>query len=227
MKLTKVARAVLTDSLALVVTFALSLIVLNTQHLPLAIRLIQVLGLALLLSWPVATLRHDTHKHKVRDTHQRQVVFEILAFGLVAASLAYLNYSWFFVRHGLSAAYLDTTSNLYMEATSVTLLTLLLCQTVHLVFVRNDHEKRLSHTFLRGNQELHRAWAVSAFILLNLLYNPLLQVVFKTAGLDFWDWLSALLMASLYTGLKVIQRHSREHTHHAVLKLHHELGKKL
>lgn len=227
MKLTKVTRAVVADIIALATTFVLSLIFLNGQHLPLGIRFVQLLGLALLLSWPVATLRHDSHKHKVRETHQAQVLFEIIAFGMVAAALAYLNYSWFFVRHGLSGAYLDITSNLYFQATTVTLLTLALCQTVHLVFVRNDHEKQLSRTFLRGNQELQRAWAASAFILLNLIYNPLLQTVFKTARLDFWDWVSALLMAAAYTGLKVFQRHTREHTRHTIVRLHHELGKKL
>lgn len=225
MKLTKVTRSVLTDVIALVTIFVVGLIVEHAYHIPLPVTFIQLLGLELLvLARPIATLRYDRDKHKVRDTHDRQVIFEIVVFGLISAGLAALNYLFFFARHSLSPAYIDTANPLYLQATTLALLTLAFCQSLHLFFTRADAEKNLSLHYSRKNKKLLQAWAVALFVLLNFVYDPLFHGLFRTRPLDAIDWLSALAMAGIYFGTRLTQRHTREHTRHAVAKLHRELG---
>lgn len=193
-------------------------------HIPAAITLIQAFGIeVLLLAWPASRIRFDHDRHKVRDTHNRQVIFEVTLFGLAGAVVAYLNFLLFFARHHLSPVYIDLGYEQYHVAVSLAILTLVLCQTLHLVFVRADAEKELTMKQVFANRQLNQAWALSAFILLNIIYNPIFQFVFNTKPLSLLDWFWALLAAGIYSGLRTVQRYSREHAHHAVVQLHHEV----
>jgi len=223
MKLNKISRAVITDVTALLLVLLIGEMVWLRQHIPLAITALQALGLELLvLALPASRLKYDKDRHKVRDTHDRQVVFEIIISVLIAAGLAYLNYLWFYGRHNLSAAYIDTTSDLYRSATTLVLLTFTMTQTLNLIFIRADAESKLMPSLNLKNKKLVQAWLLSAFVLLNMIYDPLLQAVFKTKSLGFMDWISAAALALVYFGLRLLQRHTREHTRHAVIKLHRE-----
>jgi magnesium-transporting ATPase (P-type) len=226
MNLTKITRSVLTDVLALGSVLTVGLVMRSSYHIPLIMSFMQLIGLELLvLVWPIATLRYDHDKHRVRDTHDRQVIFEIVLFGLIAAGLAMLSYLLFFARHSLSPVYIDPSNPLYLQATTVALLTLALCQSIHLFFTRADAEKKLSLHYTRKNKKLLQAWALSLFIVVNFVYDPLFQALFSTKPLSLLDWLSAVALAGLYFGAKLVQRHTREHTRHTVAKLHRELGK--
>lgn len=225
LRLTKVARAVITDVIALVAILILGAAMSGLHHIPLAITPLQALGLELLvLAYPVAMLRYDPGKHKVRDTHDRQVIFELVAFGLAAAALAYASYLAFFIVHSLSPAYIDTGNPLYREASTVALFTIALCQRIHLAFLRVDADKHFSRKAFLGRHFL-RAWVITAFLLLNFAYDPLFQAVFHTEALSVLGLLTAVFFAGVYFGLKLLQRHSREHTRHTVAELHRQLGK--
>lgn len=146
-----------------------------------------------------------------------------IGFGLLAAALAYGNYLLFFARHHLSPAYLDPTLPLYHQATALTCLTLILCLYIYLLFERADVHEKFFTNYLLSNKKLLRAFAVSLFVVAAITYIPWLQTFFAAGPLSIVDWLTALLAAGLYTGFRLLQRHTRKHTRHAVLRLHREV----
>lgn len=224
MRFTKVARCVIADTIALSALLVIGLVVHLAWHVPFPLTLLQALGLELLvLAYPISVLHYDHDSHKLRDTHDRQVKFELIAFGGLAAGLGLLSFFLFFHRFGLSPAYIDTSNYVYREGTTVVLLTLALCQTLHLIFVRLDAERKFKAASLVANPALLRAWFVSLLVLLNCMYNPLFHSIFGTQRLGLADWLLALLMAAIYFALRQLQRSSREHSHHAVVQLQREV----
>ena len=166
-------------------------------------------------------------RDKPRNLHDhivnRTTIAGFIGFGALAAALSYANYALFFVRHHLSARYIDSTLPLYHQATSLTYLTLVLCLYVYLMFERSDAHERFFSSYLWSNTRLLQAFAVSFVLIGNVLYNPFVQPYFGTAALTLIDWLTALGCAALYMTFRLAQRHTRKHTRRAVLQLHHEL----
>jgi magnesium-transporting ATPase (P-type) len=217
MHLSKTARSVWTDGVALLAVLIIGLIGFLAYHVPLAITLWQVVVIELLiLAYPIKTLQPKNSRKHEQPRHQ--AIFEIITFGLLAAAIAYLNYRLFFGREGFSPAYIDTGNPLYAQATTLACLTISLCQLMNLGFIQADTQK---HFHLKQPQL--QALAVSLFALLNIIYNPWLHGLFGTKALGLVDWLTALAAVVLYSGLRLLQRHTRQHTRHAVIKLHHEV----
>lgn len=217
----------LTDSTALIGIVIIGLVAMVSTHVPPAITLVQVLAVELLAqALLLSALSQEKRILAPRKTAQHQIIVEIIVFGILAAVIAYINYRLFFVRNGLAPAYIDTTHPLYVQATSLTYLTLVLCQFMNLLFIRSDERKLFFTDYLWRNQKLVQAAAVSFFMLLVIIYNPWLQSFFGTGPLGLWDWIMAILCAATYTGLRVLQRHTRQHTRHEVVKLHHKVHTK-
>lgn len=229
----KAARCVMTDNASELIAILISLVGQVWLHVPLAITAIQILAIDLVaqlapitaLGWdkPLSNLMHD-HPRKLGDhILNGPAVKEFVMFGLLAAVIAYTNFMFFFVRHGLSAGYIDSTSDLYAQASTLTYLTLVLCQFMNLLLVRADTHARFFTSYLWSNKRLLVAFAVSFFCILNLMYNPGVQHYFGTGPLDTADWLTAVGAAVVYLSVRLLQRHTRKHARHAVIKLHHEV----
>lgn len=229
----KAARCVLTDNAS---ELFLVLIGLATQalfHVPLAITAIQVLAVDLAaqmapvtaLGWdkPLANLMHD-HPRKLSDHIVTwATVKEFILFGLLASGIAYANFLFFFSRHHLSPAYIDLNNNIYLQATVLTYVTVVFCQFINLLLVRADEHGTLFTSYLWSNKKLLAAFGLSLIFILNIVYNPLIQPYFHAGALSFTDWLTAVVGAAIYLSLRLLQRHTRNHTRHAVIKLHREI----
>lgn len=216
----------LTDTVALVLALVISLLAATKTHVPPGILLIQVLAIELLFQAPLLlVLNHEKQAHKPRHLTQYQAFMEIFLFGALAAVIAYLNYRLFFARHGLGPAFIDTAHPFYIQATTLAYATLALCQCMNLIFVRADNHKTVFSEYLWNNPKLVRMAGLAGFILLNIIYNPLLQPLFGTKPLDVIDWLMVMGALALYSGLRMVQRHTRQHTRHAIIHLHHEVHK--
>ena len=230
----KAARCALTCNAGELITVLLGLAGLSALHIAPAVTPIQILAIDIVaqilpitaLGWdlPMAKLMRE----KPRNLHDHIVnapaIAGFIGFGALAALLSYTNYCLFFVRHHLSARYLDTTLPLYHQATSLTYLTLVLCLYVYLMFERSDAHERFFSSYLWSNVRLLQAFVVSFFLIANVLYNPAIQPYFGTKGLSFVDWLTALACAAIYMVFRLLQRHTRKHSRKAVLELHHSLG---
>ncbi|MGH7236952.1 MAG: cation-translocating P-type ATPase, partial [Candidatus Saccharimonadales bacterium] len=109
----KAARCALTDNAGELITILFSLAGDAIFHVPIAITAVQVLAIDVVAQiFPITSLGWDKAesnlmRDKPRDLHDhiinRKTVSEFIGFGLLAAALAYGNFLWFFVRHGVSA----------------------------------------------------------------------------------------------------------------------------
>jgi Ca2+-transporting ATPase len=150
-------------------------------------------------------------------------VREFAGFGLLSAVLAYGNFLWFFDREGLSASYIDTTNHLYMQATTLTYVTLVLCQFINLLLVRTDNSEPFFTKYLWSNKKLLWAFGISIFCILNLVYNPVVQPYVRTDGLSVIDWLTALLATGVYLLIRLFIRNLPSHSREDIIGLHHEV----
>jgi magnesium-transporting ATPase (P-type) len=153
----------------------------------------------------------------------RRAVGGFIGFGALAAGLSYVNFLFFFMRHHLGAAYIDTANPLYLEATTLTYVTLVLCLYVYLMFERADVHEKFFTSYLWSNKRLLIAFGLSFVLIANIVYDPFIRPYFSAGPLSFVDWLTAVGFAAIYLVIRLLQRHTRKHTRRAVLDLHREI----
>lgn len=187
--------------------------------IPLAITVVQVVALDLVaLLLPITALAGDRPRQ-----FTTKVAARLLGFGSLSAILVYANFLFFFVRQGISPAHLDAQSTLYFHAVSLSFVTIVLCRLVNLMLVRSDHRKQFFTRYVLSNTSLLIALAFSVFLTTFVIYYPPLRHYFDSQPLSLVDWLTAVLTAGIFFGLQLLQRHTRQHTRKAVIKLHHEV----
>jgi Ca2+-transporting ATPase len=229
----KAARCALTDNAAELITVLLGLGALAAFHIPSALPAIQILAIDIVAQiLPITALGWDRAQHKLMSEKPRNLHDHIInasairgfiGFGALAAFLSYGNYLLFFARNHLSPVRIETTLPQYHTATTLTYVTLVLCLYVYLMFERSDRHEKFFTEYLWSNKKLLIAFAISFFFIGNIIYNPWVQPYFGSASLSFLDLMTALLAALLYGGFRLLQRHTRLHTRHAVIQLHREV----
>jgi len=226
----KAARCALTDNAGELLAILISLIGQSVFHIPLAITAVQILAIDVIAQmFPITALGWDGAQHKLMHDQPRRLsdhiinkkaVGEFIGFGLLSAALAYANFLFFFERRGLSPVHIDSTSTLYSRATILTYVTIVLCQFINLMLVRSDNHERFFTSYLWSNKKLLIAFAISFFCIANIIYNPWIHPYFHAGPLTWGDWLSALAVAIIYFSLRLLQRHTRKHSHAALLRDH-------
>jgi Ca2+-transporting ATPase len=230
----KAARCALTDNAGELIIILISLVMNAALHIPLAITAIQILAIDVVAEmFPITSLGWDkaSSKKLMRERPRRlsdhilnrASVREFVGFGLLSAILAYGNFLWFFGRAGLSPSYIDTSSHLYMQATILTYVTLVLCQFINLLLVRTDNSEPFFTKYLWSNTKLLWAFGISAFCIANLVYNPLIQPYVGAKPLTVADWLTALLAATVYLCVRLFVRNLPKHSRDDILSLHREI----
>jgi Ca2+-transporting ATPase len=227
----KAARCALTDNAGELFAILISLAGFTLFHVPLAITAIQILAIDIIAElFPVTALGWDkAQRNLMRDEPRklndhiinRRAVEEFVSFGLLSASLAYLNFLFFFIRRGLSPVNIDDHSHLYFKATILTYVTIVLCQFINLMLVRADEHESFFTNYIWSNKKLLIAFAASFFCIANIIYNPWIQPYFHAGPLTVGDWFSALAIATIYFLTRLLQRHTRKHTRRAILEAHH------
>jgi Ca2+-transporting ATPase len=229
----KACRCAMTDNAGELIAVLAGVVALAAFHIPPAISPIEILAIDVVaqilpitaLGWdkPLANLMNEEPRNLKNHIINLKAVGGFIGFGALAAMLAYSNYLLFFARHHISPEYLGTTNPLYLEATTLTYLTLVLCLYVYLMFERADKHEKFFTSYLWSNKHLLVAFALSFFLIFNLVYNPVVKPYFNTYPLSLMDWLSAVLIAGIYFLFRLLQRHTRKHSRKAVLELHHQL----
>lgn len=230
----KAARCVLTANAGELFTVLLGLAALAAFHISPAITPIQILAIDIVaqllpitaLGWdsPLSRLMKERPRNRNDHIINRSAVLSFIGFGALAAVLSYGNYLYFFIRHGLSPQSIATDTPLYLQATTLTWLTLVLCLNVYLLFERADVSGKFFTSYLWSNQKLLGAFAASFILIVNIIYNPWIAPYFSTGPLSATDWLTALAAAGLYFLFRLSQRHTRRHTRSSVLQLHREVN---
>lgn len=225
----KAARCALTDNMGELITILISLAATAIWGIPAAITAIQILAIDVVaemfpitaLGWDpaVGRLMRDKPRNVADHIINRKTVTEFIAFGFLAAVLAYANYLFYFQRHHISPEHLGTHSGPYLQATILTYVTIVLCQFMNLLLVRSQGQPLWS-SYLWSNKKLLAAFALSFVLILNIVYNPLAQPYFGSGPLTVWDWLTAAAAATLYTVFRLFHRHTKKTSSKELLKRH-------
>lgn len=218
----KAARCALTDNAGELIVILISLVAQVFFHIPLAITAIQILAIDIAAQmFPITALGWDkAQRNLMRDKPRRLsdhiinklAVTEFIAFGMLSATLAYANFLFFFERRGISPVRIDPSSQLYAQATVLTMLTIILCQFVNLFLVRSDEHEKVFTSYLWSNKRLLAAFGISFTLLGNIIYNPWVSSYFHAAPLSFIDIMTAVAIAIIYCLIRLSQRHTRKHT---------------
>jgi len=226
----KAARCALTDNAGELFVILISLFATAIWGIPAAITAIQILAIDIVAEmFPITALGWDPAVRKLmndkpRDLHDhiinRKAVLEFVGFGMLAAVLAYSNYLLYFARHHISAIDLSTKTGPYLQASILTYVTIVLCQFMNLLLVRSRGGMGLVGPYLWANKKLLWAFGISIFLILNIVYNPLVQPYFGSGALTGWDWLTAGAAAAFYTAVRQFHLHTKRHNHKNLIKNH-------
>lgn len=220
-----------TSNAAELVVNLLSLGAATIFHVPLAISVMQILAIDLVAElFPIAALGADKADSEVMREKPRNLgdhilnnkaIIDLLWCGLLIGGFAFINYMWFFERHGVSATGVGNDGRLHLQATALTYLTIVLCQLLNILQRRSQHGLFTRYQF--HNKSLWLAMSFSMFCVVNIIYSPWIAPYFHSAALSLTDWLYALGAAVIFITIREFQRWSnKHHSREAVLKLHED-----
>lgn len=222
--------ACFTSNSAELVVNLISLTAATLLHVPLAISVMQILAIDLVAElFPIAALGKDKADGELMDDKprnpkdhilNRRAIWDLIWCGILIGSFAFINYLLFFDRQGVIAQHLTPNSTVHMQATALTYLTIVLCQLANILQRRTRAGFFSRYQF--HNRQLWLAMGASMFCVLNIIYNPWIAPYFKSAPLGWVDWLYALGAALLFILIREFQRHTGQHSRHAVVKLHRQ-----
>lgn len=221
-----------TSNAAELVVSSVSLIGFIVAGIPLAMSVMQILAIDMIAEiFPIAALGWDKADSKVMREYPRDPkdhilnrgsVIDLLWCGVLIGGLAFANFILFFWRNDVPAGHADKTNiALYLQATTLTYLTIVLCQLLNILQRRSQNGLFTRYQF--HNKALWIAITFSAFCVLNIIYNPLVAPYFGTHALTFADWLFAIGAAVIFIGARELQRHANKHHHRDdVASLYHQ-----
>jgi Ca2+-transporting ATPase len=203
-----------TSNSAELVVNLVSLACATLLHVPLAMSVMELLAIDMVaelfpiaaLGWDKADgdLMHDKPRNPHDHILNRSAIIDLLWCGVLIGGFAFLNYIWFYYRHGANPGAVATGSDLHMQATALTYLTIVLCQLFN-ILQRRSREGLFSRYQLH-NKQLWMAMALSLFCVANIIYNPWIAPYFQAKALDITDWVYALTAAAIFIGIRETQR---------------------
>ena len=212
----KGALSCFTSNFSELVTNLASLAAASMFHIPLAITVMQILAIDLIAElFPIAALGWDKAEgelmtEKPRDPREhilnRRSLTDLLFCGLIIGGLAFGNYLLYFQRAGVSPSSLfDALSNpVYMKATTLTYLTIVVCQLVNITQRRSIHG--FFSRYQLSNPHYWGAVTLSLFCVMNIVYNPWLNGYFGAGAITLVDWLYVLAAATVFLAIREAQR---------------------
>lgn len=228
----KAALSCFTSNSAELVVGLVSLGAFILFDIPLALLVMQILAIDLIAElFPIAALGWDKADSNLMEEEPRdpkkhilnaQSVADLLWCGLLIGGLAFTNFILFFWRHGIDASTSDAHSPaLYLQATTICYLTIVLCQLLNIMQRRSRHGLFTRYQF--HNKAFWIAIAFSVFCVALIIYSPVVSPYFQTMPLDATDWLYALGAAAIFILVREVQRHAnKHHSRDAVIKLYHQ-----
>ena len=208
----KAALSAITSNGGELFVVLLSLAAQTAWHIPIAIGAVQILAIDLIAElFPIAAMgwdpaEGDLMNEKPRNLHDhilnRVNIWDLAWSGALMGSLGYLNYLLFFVRNGYAAQGFSKTTVAYATATTLTYLTICLCQFGSIFMRRIKPGHKLLTSYLWSNPKLFVAFGISISLMLSLIYIPFIQPYFGTAALGINDWLYALLAATIFITIR-------------------------
>lgn len=220
-----------TSNAAELVVNLVSLAAATLFGVPLALSVMEILAIDLIAElFPIAALGADKADSDLMDEKPRNpkdhilnpaAIGDLLWCGLLIGGFAFLNFLWFFHRHGLDAQTVHSGTMIHMQATALTYLTIVLCQLANILQRRSRRGLFTRYQF--HNRSLWLALLLSMFCVFNIIYNPWIAPYFHAGSLSVTDWVYAVGAAVLFIAIREFQRYSNKHSRKAVVTLHRQL----
>jgi Ca2+-transporting ATPase len=212
--ITKGVLGCLTSIAAELVVYIVSLVLATVAGLPLAINVLQILAIDLLGELlPIAALGRDPEEGRVmkrapRSPHvhivNRHSIADVLYAGSIMGVLAIANFLLLFTRSGSDPFAGPVDPALVAEATTMTYVTVLVCQLFNITQRRSEGGLFTRYTFTNPTYWL--ACAAGVAIMLAIVYVPWVQPMFRTAALSAVDWAFVLAAAVVFVAFREVGR---------------------
>lgn len=212
--ITKGVLSCLTSNAAELVVNLASLALATVAGLPLAINVLQILAIDLLGELlPIAALGRDPEEGRVmkrapRDPNVHIVnlrsIGDVLYAGSIMGVLAIGNFLLFFDRSGSAPFAGPVDPALVAEATTMTYVTVMVCQLFSITQRRNENGLFTRYTFTNPTYWL--ACATAVVIMLVIVYVPWVQPMFRTGPLTLLDWAYVLGAAVIFVTFREVDR---------------------
>jgi Ca2+-transporting ATPase len=204
----------LTSNAAELVVNIVSLILATVAGLPLAINVLQILAIDLLGELlPIAALGRDPEEGRVMKQAPRdpkvhivnpRSIGDVMYAGSIIGVLAIGNFLLFFDRSGHPPFAGPVDPGLIAQATTMTYVTVLVCQLVNITQRRS--EGGLFTRYTLTNPTYWLACGAGIVIMLAIVYVPWVQAMFKTGPLSVLDWAFVLLAAVIFVAFREVGR---------------------
>ena len=208
----KAALSAITSNGGELFVVLISLAAQTAWHVPIAIGAVQILAIDLIAElFPIAALgwdpgESDLMREKPRDLHNhilnRASIWDLVWSGSLMGGFGYANYLLFFARNGYHIQGFDKKTVAYAAATTLTYLTICLCQFGSIFMRRIKPGHKLLTSYLWSNPKLFVAFGISITLMFSLIYVPFIQPYFGTAALGIIDWACALTAAALFITIR-------------------------
>lgn len=208
-----------TSNAAELVVSLVSLAAIISFNVPLALTVMQILAIDLIAElFPIAALGWDQADSDVMSERprnpkehilNRHSILDLAWCGLLIGGLAFLNYILFYWRNGVPASIVEAGSILHAKATTMTYITIVLCQFANILQRRSS--AGLFSRYQLHNKQLWIALSVSFFLVVSLIYSPILNNYFRTGSIGLLDWIYALGAMLVFILVREIQRHANSH----------------
>jgi len=181
-------------------------------NIPIAIGAVQILAIDLIAElFPIAALGWDPAEGDLMHEKPRSLkdhilnrsnIWDLVWSGALMGSFGYANYLLFFARNDLSPEGFSKTAAAYATATTLTYVTICMCQFGSIFMRRIKPGHKLLTSYLWSNSKLFIAFGISITLMLSLIYIPFIQPYFGTAALGASDWMYAILAAVIFVTIR-------------------------
>jgi P-type Ca2+ transporter type 2C len=218
--ITKTIRSSLTTNTGELTVVLLSLAATAFFDIPLAILTLQILAVDLVGQLlPVTFLTWDPPQKEIMTQYPRNPKEHILNkhtfrnmiwTGFLMGLIAFLNFIFFFYRNDSSPLNIQTDSLFYVQATTLTYVTLVLISFMNLLSKRVSDNESIFSPYLWSNKGLLWSFGISLLFVLALVYMPICNAFLNTAPLSLLDWIwalgGAILFLLIYELIKLMKR---------------------
>lgn len=180
---------------------------------------IQILAIDLLAEiMPLTCLTFDPGFEEIMERPPRDLgehilnritSIEVIFFGLLIGTLAFVNYALFMSRQGTTFTLNSADPILYARATTITYVTIAFCQFMNILSHRFERSSIFNGNFF-SNRILLGSIGGSIVLILLVVYTPVVRNFLRFAPLSWIDWLYVLGAVALYLAafevLKIFRR---------------------
>jgi P-type Ca2+ transporter type 2C len=205
--LKKTILSTITSNMAELTAVLLSLIFTSLYGTPLAILAVQILAIDLVgemvpltfLTWDPAGKNLMTTPPRNPSSHiiTGKTLFNICWAGFVMGALGFINFMLLFSRENVSAVGMASDNPMYLRATTLTYVTIILGQWMNILSRRAEGESVFT-SYMWSNKRLIIGYLISLFFILNISYNPYISQFLGTGPLTLIDWGLAVTAAIIF-----------------------------